>query len=413
MILYRQLGDVIDLEMLQSLQDNFSKAMGLAFVTVDYKGRPITRTSGFTTFCVKGRERPAFKEVCFQCDAHGGLHAAIEGEPYIYRCHSGLVDFAVPFILEGSYMGAVLGGQVLLPEEDKRHLENIVPHQTNWSHDSELCEEFAKIQHMDFDKLLASVTLLRDMIQNMLEENFNQLTNEALDEQNKALMEERAHRLELEESLQENELLALRNAVGYDSFFSLLNIISKLAYQEKSPKTEESIYDFSDLMRYAFSNSHIVTLGEELDYIERLLRIQKNQLDDRLQYEISVPEEYRNTVCPFMLLQPLVDNALRHAIEPRDAGGTLTIRGVPEDNELRLSIVDNGSGMSQEAIESALSSSAYREAQMNKMSLYLINRKLKGYFGPKYGLRIKSLQDGLQGTELQIRLPLRSRGIIF
>ena len=127
----------IDLDLLQNIQDNCSKAMGLAFITVDYKGIPITKYSGFTSHCMLGRQAKGFAEMCEQCDAHGGLHAAITGQPYIYRCHADLVDFAVPLIVNGSYMGAVLGGQVRLQEESERELEHILPQRPNWKRDKE------------------------------------------------------------------------------------------------------------------------------------------------------------------------------------------------------------------------------------------------------------------------------------
>ena len=62
----------MNIEQIQSIQDKCSKAMGLAFVTVDYKGRPITKYSGFTDHCALGRELQGFSELCEQGDAHGG-----------------------------------------------------------------------------------------------------------------------------------------------------------------------------------------------------------------------------------------------------------------------------------------------------------------------------------------------------
>ena len=88
----KKISDYIDIGILQMLQDDCSKAMGLAFVTVDYRGCPITHYSGFTPYCQMGRKHQDFYEMCKQCDAHGGLQAAITGQPYIYRCHAGLVD---------------------------------------------------------------------------------------------------------------------------------------------------------------------------------------------------------------------------------------------------------------------------------------------------------------------------------
>ena len=132
----RKISDQISIELLQSIQDNCSKAMGLAFVTVDYKGRPVTQYSGFTPHCKLGRELQGFSEMCEQCDAHGGLHSAITGQPYIYRCHADLVDFAVPLILDDSYIGSVMGGQVRLADGSERELEYIVP-RGNWRKNEE------------------------------------------------------------------------------------------------------------------------------------------------------------------------------------------------------------------------------------------------------------------------------------
>ena len=108
---FKKISDQVNIELIQSIQDKCSKAMGLAFVTVDYKGRPITKYSGFTEHCALGRQLQGFSELCEQCDAHGGLHSAITGQPYIYRCHADLVDFAVPLILDDNYLGSVMGGR--------------------------------------------------------------------------------------------------------------------------------------------------------------------------------------------------------------------------------------------------------------------------------------------------------------
>ncbi len=107
--------------------------------------------------------------MCEQCDAHGGLHAAITGQPYIYRCHAELVDFAVPLIVNGSYMGAVLGGQVRLQEESERELEHILPQRPNWKRDKEWEEAYQKLEVVTYEKVEASVKLLRDIIVTFVE----------------------------------------------------------------------------------------------------------------------------------------------------------------------------------------------------------------------------------------------------
>ena len=296
----------IDLDLLQNIQDNCSKAMGLAFITVDYKGIPITKYSGFTSHCMLGRQAKGFAEMCEQCDAHGGLHAAITGQPYIYRCHADLVDFAVPLIVNGSYMGAVLGGQVRLQEESERELEHILPQRPNWKRDKEWEEAYQKLEVVTYEKVEASVKLLRDIIVTFVERRTGKGADGVLREKEKQLSEERAARLDLEKQVQKQESNTARRRTELHYFFFVMNIISKLAYEEKAAKTEAVSYDFADMMRYAAgAEQKISTLGEELNYIGALLRIRKAWVRDKLAYTISVPEQYHQVSCPFMVLQPL------------------------------------------------------------------------------------------------------------
>lgn len=110
--------NLVDLDQLQRLQDQFSEATDLAIISVDYKGTPVTEAHGFTSFCALMRLDPATRKLCYSCDAHGGLQAAIEGRPHIYRCHAGLVDFSVPITVGKQYVGAILCGQVQLAERN-------------------------------------------------------------------------------------------------------------------------------------------------------------------------------------------------------------------------------------------------------------------------------------------------------
>ena len=126
--------NLIDCDRLQRIQDRFAKATGLALITVDCKGVPITAASSFTSFCATMRQDPVRQKRCFACDAHGGLQAAINGEPYVYQCHAGLVDFSVPIVLGNQYLGAILCGQVQLRDgQDK--LNHVTAFDESWMDD--------------------------------------------------------------------------------------------------------------------------------------------------------------------------------------------------------------------------------------------------------------------------------------
>ena len=215
----KKISEMIDMNLLQSIQDNCSRAMGIGAVTVDYKGNPITRYSGFTDHCIKVREVQGFSEMCAQCDAHGGLHAAITGQPYIYRCHADLVDFAVPLIINGTYMGAVLGGQVRVCEEEAEQLEYILPHQSNWRKHEQINELYEKMETVSYEKVEATVQILRDIIVALTENESGKKMLEKLEEKDKQLIEERAVRSELENVIRKQEADAVYRSSEFRYFF--------------------------------------------------------------------------------------------------------------------------------------------------------------------------------------------------
>ena len=109
-----KLGDILDLEFLQTFQDNFAESVGVASITVDVEGNPVTKPSNFTKFCIgltRGSEVGLKR--CMECDRKGGEESARTGKPAIYDCHAGLVDFGAPIMLDGKQIGSILGGQVL------------------------------------------------------------------------------------------------------------------------------------------------------------------------------------------------------------------------------------------------------------------------------------------------------------
>lgn len=402
------LSDMIDKKKLQQLQDTMAEALDMAFIAVDYRGRPVVEYSGFTDFCCRMRERPCSRDLCFQCDAHGGLHATITGEPYIYRCHAGLVDFAVPLILDGRYLGSLLGGQLELTDAE-HDLQPILPQTTDWRSDPEMIAAAGRVHRISYEKLKASISLVRDMMQGLLEESSRGVVQANLERRIQELMEERANRANFQETVAGSQFGLIQDYLGGDFFFYVLNVLSCLAYREKAEETERAVCDFAAMMRYVTENadSNFVPLGEELGYIASYLQLQKRRLEGRLQYDIQVPEKYYGVLCLFMMIQPMVENALRYAVETSEEGGSISIRAHEEGELLVLTVSDNGTGMRKEQIETIL---RQRSGKHGKSRNYLtnINQRLKNIFGKRCGLVIRSKDDGFPGTEIQVRIPLRN-----
>lgn len=103
----------------------------------------------------------------------------------------------------------------------------------------------------------------------------------------------------------------------------------------------------NDWLRVALvrARSDSATLGDELDMLENYLRILKIRFGERLRWSIDVPEEARRSLFPPMLLQPLLENAVRHGIEPKLGGGEISIRASFENTSLHLIVSDSGMGL--------------------------------------------------------------------
>ena len=113
--------DVFDKSFLQKFQDNFAKAVGVASISTEVDGTPVTDPSCFTDFCMDFNRQRSKKACarCEQCDSRGGTTAANTGRPAVYPCHVGLTDFAVPVMVDGKQVGSIIGGQVLTEPIDE------------------------------------------------------------------------------------------------------------------------------------------------------------------------------------------------------------------------------------------------------------------------------------------------------
>lgn len=383
----KKISDRIDPELLQSIQDRCSKAMGLAFVTVDYRGRPITEYSGFTEHCVLGRQLQGFSEMCEQCDAHGGIHAAITGQPYIYRCHADLVDFAVPLVLDGNYLGSVMGGQVRLTDAEERELEYIIPH-TNWPKNDEMARAYQRVREFTYDKLLASVQVVRDMFLYAMQTDQKQDAIEAPAPPEVPARREWGAALRPEET---------------DQFFFVMNLIAQLAYQERADRTGAVALDFADIIRYSSDTDRKLSiLGEELNYIEALLRIQKAWWGEVLDYSVSIPRQYWGILCPILIFRPMLELAFQ------------SFKG--EEDRRRLDIYAEESGKDLVVCLQCSSGSVTPEEMEGRTDAYLaqaggslreLNRNLKRVIGKRCELSVGHRDDGGTGFAFRLRLPLK------
>ncbi len=171
-----KLEDIIDVEAFQGFQDDISKATDMALLTVDYKGVPITQHSLCKSYCKLMRRNPQHKALCQKCDSRGGLEAARMHQPYIYVCHRGLVDLAVPIVANGQYLGAMMAGQVRLSNpHDTEKLERICEGKDTKDEQDMLDLYWKELPQMGYEKIEAIGNMLFHISQSIVEKSMLRL----------------------------------------------------------------------------------------------------------------------------------------------------------------------------------------------------------------------------------------------
>ena len=164
------LSTLLDIPLWETVQDQLARLTGTAIITIDFKGNPITKHSCRTEFCSVIRENPIFRKRCYRCDALAGLEAVRLERPYIYLCHCGIVDVAVPVMVGDRYLGAVMFGQVRIPNNDTHaKVERLVNEISSFHAESaevrqDLLEMYNRLPEMEYDRIVQVAELLNSMV---------------------------------------------------------------------------------------------------------------------------------------------------------------------------------------------------------------------------------------------------------
>lgn len=202
---------------------------------------------------------------------------------------------------------------------------------------------------------------------------------------------------EQEERLAQAELRALRAQISPHFIYNALAAVAGDIHDHPE-EARELLIDFSEFTRYLFRDGRsYVTLAEELDHVERYLRLEQARFRDRLHVRIDVPPNTRAAVVPALSIQPLVENAVRHGVERRVGSGRIEITARAVGGDVELGVSDDGSGIEPERIPGLLTGAGGRIGLSN------VDARLRATFGEGYGLRIDS-EPGL-GTTVAMVFP--------
>jgi two-component system LytT family sensor kinase len=217
---------------------------------------------------------------------------------------------------------------------------------------------------------------------------------------------ERGHLEASAEHAAHAELRALRAEISPHFVYNALTVIAGLVRPDPD-RSRELMLDFADYIRYSLaSHGEYTTLSDEFHAIETYLALQRAVLGDRLRVQVRVAPEVLAVAVPYLVVQPLVENAVRHGIEPHSGGGTVQVRGEAQGADCVISVEDDGVGMRPARVEELLAG----EGDAGGMGLVNVDRRLRNVYGPWFGLVVETAEE--HGTRVIVRVPRFQPGVM-
>lgn len=200
-------------------------------------------------------------------------------------------------------------------------------------------------------------------------------------------------------ALMEAELRALRAQISPHFIYNSLGAIASFVRTDPE-RARELLLEFADFTRYSFrQHGDFTTLAEELRSIERYLVLEKARFGDRLKVTTRIAPEVLSLTVPFLSVQPLVENAVRHGLERKAGPGTLTVIAEDAGAECLISIEDDGVGSDPETVRAALAG----RTTSASVGLANVDERLRTVFGNDHGLVVETAPG--QGTKVTLRIP--------
>jgi len=200
---------------------------------------------------------------------------------------------------------------------------------------------------------------------------------------------------QLETQLAQSQLQVLKMQLHPHFLFNTLNAISALI-RESPDEAEEMVSRLGDLLRMTLETAGLqeVSFKEELQFLKHYLDIEQTRFQDRLKIEMVIEPETLDGLVPSMILQPLVENSLRHGVAPRPEGGCIKIKAWRDNSLLRLEVEDDGPGLCGDA------------PLKERVGLTNTRARVRNLYGDEHGLRLRNAAGG--GLVVSLSIPFRT-----
>ncbi|MCB8955336.1 MAG: histidine kinase [Nocardioides sp.] len=204
--------------------------------------------------------------------------------------------------------------------------------------------------------------------------------------------------------LMEAEVRALRAQISPHFIYNSLGAIASFVRTDPD-RARELLLEFADFTRYSFRrHGEFTTLAEELRSVERYLLLEQARFGERLGVTLRIAPEVLPVAVPFLCIQPLVENAVRHGLEGA-SGGHISIVARDQGTECLIEVEDDGAGEDPEVVRQALAG----DSSLDSIGLGNVDARLRNAFGDDYGLVVETSPGA--GTRVEVRVPKFAPGV--
>lgn len=334
---------------LEEIQQVISDVTGLAFVTVDYKGEPVTEPTGFTRFCQKMRNDAQRQLLCKLSDASGAIVAATSKQTSIYFCPCGLLEVAIPIVVNDRYLGGFVGGQIKCHDAPP-YIMRISKNMTSVGRDLEEIDIDSSPYKEDLEGATTYTYNEFVSISKLVELIINQLTKHALISGHNKMenlnrigeLEERVRELEYKNNLLKNRYDDISRSANVFFSRNIFTMISNLSILEGAKKTHDAILKYANFITEEMQEREEFRICEELRRVENFMEINKIRYEGRIFYDVEVKEKVSEQRIPFSLILPFIQASVYYSMNTLSKNYRLQILVSLEEQNVKIQIIDNG-----------------------------------------------------------------------
>ena len=207
------------------------------------------------------------------------------------------------------------------------------------------------------------------------------------------------------------QMKSLEAQINSHFLFNTLESINSIAEVEGVSSISDIVLSLGNMFRYSIkTESEIVTLYDELDHINNYVSIQQVRFNNRFRVETDISDSLKKQKVLKLILQPLVENALYHGLKNCTRGDLITVSAKKDNNNLLISVWDNGVGMSEDELnslqEKLIAPAEFKslgKRSSRSIGLSNINARIRLYYGHEYGMTVDIAASG--GLRITLRLP--------